>query len=270
MPAVDYERLARYYDALVTDQSDLPYFLDLARSANGAVAEFMAGSGRLSARIAEEGIDLTCVDSSEQMLTHLRNKLAASGARARLVCGDIARVDLGTQFKLIFIAFHSFEELASDNDRRACLRNVRRHLQEGGRFVCTTHDIPTRLATVGPGRGGRWRFRDPNSERELTLSLETEYDAETGVVRGEEALAFADDDVPFLRLPLTFRLIRPAVFSRLARESGFNVESVRADFTTAAYKEGQSRTAVWTLCPRGTVSRRATDGGECNDERLRG
>src|SRR5713101_2483364 len=45
MPAVNYEELARFYDALVTDDSDLPYFRDLARQADGPVAEFMAQEG---------------------------------------------------------------------------------------------------------------------------------------------------------------------------------------------------------------------------------
>jgi SAM-dependent methyltransferase len=250
MPAVNYEQLARFYDALVTDQTDLPYFRDLARQASGPVAEFMAGSGRLSVPIAAEGLDLTCVDSSEEMLARLREKLALRGARARLVCGDVTNIDLGAQFMLIFIAFHSFEELASDNERRACLGNVRRHLQTGGRFVCTTHDIPTRIAHVGSGRRDCMRFSDPGSGRELTLSLETEYDESSGVVQGEETLASANEDAPFLRLPLRFRLIRPEVFSDLADEAGFIVESVRADFTMRDYKEGQCRTAVWTLLPR--------------------
>jgi len=130
MPAVNYEELARFYDALVTDDSDLPYFRDLARQADGPVAEFMAGSGRLSVPIAEDGIDLTCVDSSQEMLSLLREKLVARGARARVVCGDVTRVELGTQFTLIFIAFHSFEELASDTERQACLENVLRHLTQ--------------------------------------------------------------------------------------------------------------------------------------------
>lgn len=253
MPAVDYDKLAYYYDALVTDQSDFTFFRDLARRANGPVAEFMAGSGRLSVPIAEDGIDITCVDSSEGMLSLLRDKLVTKGARARSVCGDVTRVDLGKQFALIFIAFHSFEEFVSDADRRACLGNVIRHLREDGRFVCTTHDVPSRLATVGPGKGGRWRFMDPRSQRELTLSLETTYHDETGIVHGEEVLSFADEDAPFLRLPLQFHLIRPGEFTRLANDAGFIIESVRGDFTMEPYREGQCRTAVWTLMPRRTV-----------------
>ena len=143
MAAVDYEALAHFYDALVTDQSDLPYFRGLAGRAGGAVAEFRAGSGRLSVPIAEDGVDVTSVDASAEMLALLEKKLAERGAHARVVCGDVTSVDLGTTFALIFIAFHSFEELASDADRLACLRNVARHLGEKGRFVCTTHDVPT-------------------------------------------------------------------------------------------------------------------------------
>jgi SAM-dependent methyltransferase len=249
MPAVNYDELARFYDALVTDRSDIPYFRDLARRARGPVAEFMAGSGRVSVPIAEDGVDLTCVDSSRAMLERLRKKLVARGTQAKLVWGDVTSVDLGTRFVLIFIAFHSFEELASDSERRACLENVLRHLHPAGRFVCTTHDIPTRLRGVGPGKGGMWRFTDPESHRGLTLSLETTCDEETGVVQGEEALSFDNDDEPFLRLPVRFRLIRPDAFTRLAHDAGFIVESVRADYTAAKYAEGQCRTAVWTLCP---------------------
>lgn len=253
MPAVDYDRLAYYYDALVTDESDLAFFRDLARRANGPVAEFMAGSGRLSVPIAADGIDITCVDSSEAMLSLLRKKLVAKGARARSVCGDVTRIDLGTKFALIFIAFHSFEEFVSDADRHACLGNVRRHLLDDGRFVCTTHDVPARLATVGPGKGGQWRLMDPRSQREVRFSLETTYHPETLIVQGEEVLSFADADAPFLRLPMQFRLIRPEQFARLANDAGFMIESVSADFTTVPYREGLCRTAVWTLLPRRTV-----------------
>jgi SAM-dependent methyltransferase len=105
MPAVNYDELARFYDALVTDQSDLPYFRDLARRANGPVAEFMAGSGRLSVPIAAEGVDLTCIDSSQEMLAHLRKKLADKETRARLVRGDVTNVELETQFALILLRF---------------------------------------------------------------------------------------------------------------------------------------------------------------------
>ena len=44
MPAADYELLARFYDGLVTDTSDIPFFLDRSQEASGPVLELMAGS----------------------------------------------------------------------------------------------------------------------------------------------------------------------------------------------------------------------------------
>lgn len=102
------------------------------------------------------------------------------------------------------------------------------------------------------GKDGRWNFIDPRSRRSVTLSMQTTYDDETGIVSGEEVLSLADEAVPFLRLPLRFRLIRSDEFTRLAAGAGLAIESVHADFTTAQYREGQCRTAVWTLSPRGT------------------
>lgn len=253
MPALDYSRLASLYDAMVTERADLDFFLDAARQADGPVAEFMAGTGRLAVPLAEAGVDITCVDSSCEMLQILDEKLVAKGLRARTVCEDVRRVNIGSQFSLVFIAFHSFEELVADADQRACLDTVRRHLRADGRFICTLHDIPSRLATVGPGKPGRRQFLDPRSGRQVTLSLETEYDSRTDIMQGSESFSYVGESVPFLHVPLRFRLVRADAFRQLAEDAHFVVESVRAGFTGAEYREGQSPTAVWTLRLRRTV-----------------
>ena len=213
----------------------------------------MAGSGRLSAPIAGDGVDLTCVDSSRNMLSRPAGEAGCSGrARARVVCGDVTRIDLGTRFKLIFIAFHSFEELASDTERRACLENVLPpSRRRGAGSSARPHDVATRLAGVGPGKGGRWRFEDPESGRELTLSVETACDETTGIVRGEETIAFADEDVPFLRLPLRFRLIRPDEFRSSRARYGVR-RRVRAGrlHTDGVRGRASAARAVWSLLPR--------------------
>lgn len=249
MPALDYSRVAPLYDAMVTDCGDGQFFLDAARAAAGPVAEFMAGTGRLAVPLAEAGIDLTCVDSSPEMLRLLDAKLATRRLRATLVCDDVTRLNIEDRFRLVFIAFHSFEELVEDADQRACLDTVRRHLRADGRFICTLHDIQSRLATVGPGRGGRRQFPDPRSQRLISVSLDTEYDGQTGIVHGSESFTYVGDRAPFLEVPLRFRLVTPDWFRQIAEDTGFFVESVGADFTALEYREGQARTAVWTLRP---------------------
>jgi len=249
MPALDYSRLVSLYDAMVTDRGDLDFFLEAARVAAGPVAELMAGTGRLAVPLADAGIDMTCVDSSPEMLQLLEEKLVAKGLRAKVVCDDVTLMNIEDRFSLVFIAFHSFEELVEDADQRACLDTVRRHLGANGRFICTLHDIRARLATVGPGKGGRWQFSDPRSQRQIAVSLETEYDGKTGIVRGLEAFTYVGDAAPFLEVPLRFRLVKPDAFRQIAEDAGFVIESVGADFTAREYREGQARTAVWTLRP---------------------
>jgi len=254
MAALDYSRLASLYDALVSERADLEFFLNAAREAGAPVAEFMAGTGRLAVPLSEAGIDITCVDSSPEMLRVLEGKVAAKGLRPVIVCEDVTRVSLGSRFGLVFIAFHSFEELLTEKDQRACLDAARRHLRPEGRFIVTLHDIPTRRATVGPGKGGGRRFVDPISGREIVLTLETVYDGATGIVQGTESFSYGGDPAPFLSIPLRFRLVRASLFRQLAREAGFLVDSVHADFTDTEYREGRSQTAVWTLRPQGPAS----------------
>jgi hypothetical protein len=43
MPALDYDRIARLYDAYVRTELDVPFFLQEARQASGPVLELRAG-----------------------------------------------------------------------------------------------------------------------------------------------------------------------------------------------------------------------------------
>lgn len=251
MAALDYEKLADYYDAIVTDESDVPFFRDLALRAGGPVAELMAGTGRVSVPLAEAGVDLTCVDSSTAMLAHLRARLASRGLRARCVEGDACTVDLGGRFHLVFVAFHSFQEIVDEEHRAACFRNVRRHLHDEGRFVCTLHDLPSRVREIEASGGGRWHFADPQTGRPLTLSLDTAYDSATHIVSGEECVRDAASDAPLLCLPIRFRLASQDELSHLAAGAGLRVVSITAGLTAEPYREGQCRTAVWTFAPLG-------------------
>jgi hypothetical protein len=68
MSAMDYERVARFYDSYVQTDMDVPFFLREAKKAGGPVLELTAGTGRVSIPLLLAGTDLTCVDSSPAML----------------------------------------------------------------------------------------------------------------------------------------------------------------------------------------------------------
>jgi hypothetical protein len=48
-----YERIADLYDAFVTTDVDIPFFLEEARKAGGPILELMAGTGRLTIPLAQ-------------------------------------------------------------------------------------------------------------------------------------------------------------------------------------------------------------------------
>lgn len=247
MPATDYEQLARVYDALVTAADDVPFFLEEARRAGGDVVEIMAGTGRVSLPLATAGIPLTCVDVSPAMLARLRRKLADRGATADVVQQSAAALDLGRRYALAFVAFHSFEELVQDAERRDALVRIREHLAPGGRFVCTLHDPAVRLRAVDPDREQRWRFRDPDFEREIELALRTAYDPGARCVRGRERLTVPATGEVLADLTLCFRLTGQAEFRALAEACGYGVDALYGGYDRSPYVEGTSPTMIWCL-----------------------
>jgi SAM-dependent methyltransferase len=110
MPAMDYDRIADLYDAYVVTDLDVPFFLAQTR-ARRRVLELMSGTGRVSIPLLEAGVDLTCVDSSPEMLARLRVKLGQKGLAAPVIEMDVVRLDLAQQFDLIILPFHSFAEI---------------------------------------------------------------------------------------------------------------------------------------------------------------
>lgn len=247
MGAVAYEKLARFYDALVAYDDDVAFFVDLSKQAGGPVLELMAGTGRVSLPIAREGVELTCVDSSPAMLDELRRKLATEELPVEVVLQDATRLDLDPCFALAFLAFNSFEELTADEDRDSFLRRVHEHLLPGGRFVCTLHDPEVRLRDVGPGRDRRWRFRDPDDGRELELGLSTTFEETASLVRGRQTLEDPATGKVIEDLPLCFRLTTCEEFRALARRAGFGVEALYGDYEHGRYTAGRSAGMVWIL-----------------------
>ena len=247
MPALDYDRLAAFYDALVTWEGDIEFFVGQARRSGGPVLDLMAGTGRISLPLAAAGADLTCVDSSPAMLERLRGKLSRQGLEAKVVCQDAAALDLPGRFALAFIGFNSFEEIVDDAERRSVLERIFDHLDPGGLFVCTLHDPEARLRDVGPGRERTGRFTEPTSGREIEMRLETSWDPTVRLVSGRETFSDPAAGEVLLDLPIRFRLSDGDEIRILVEAAGFRVESVLGDYEGGPYLPGSSASIIFIL-----------------------
>ncbi len=134
-PSTYGERIADIYDELYQELPGLEPMVDtLAELARGGRAlELGIGTGRVAIPLAERGVDVHGIDSSEAMVARLRAK--ERGAKIPVTIGDFADVGIDGRFSLIFAVFTSFLGLTSQEEQVRCFRNVAEHLTEDGVFV---------------------------------------------------------------------------------------------------------------------------------------
>jgi SAM-dependent methyltransferase len=123
---------------------DVAFYRALAEDAGGPVLELASGTGRVAIALAEAGFAVTGLDRSEPMLAVAREKIVAAdpavASRLELVHGDMAAFHLGRRFRLVVIAFRSFQSLLTPELQADCLRAIHAHLEPGGRLAINLFD----------------------------------------------------------------------------------------------------------------------------------
>jgi hypothetical protein len=135
------EPIAERYDARHADQADPaavePVVELLAELAGGGAAlEFAIGTGRIALPLAERGVRVVGIDTSEAMLAQLRRKPGAERIHASV--GDMASTRVDGEFSLVYLVFNTILNLTTQEGQVACFENAAAHLQSGGRFVIET------------------------------------------------------------------------------------------------------------------------------------
>lgn len=127
-----YEKTARFFD-LFANRDGIEFYCAYAVDA-GEILDIGAGTGRVAIPLAERGVKVVCVEPSLAMLAVFREKLAENpGAAANItVIGDFAAsFDLGRTVPAAFMA-GAFDGFLDDEERRASVENVARHVDPGG------------------------------------------------------------------------------------------------------------------------------------------
>jgi len=135
------EFVADFYDFLpgLNSRGDLEFYRRMAVKAEGPVLECACGTGRLLIPIAREGVEITGFDLSEPMLARCRQRLEDEPdevrANVELYTADMRNFDFGEKFKLIFVAFRSFQHLLTIEDQISYIKCARQHLSDDGRLI---------------------------------------------------------------------------------------------------------------------------------------
>jgi len=137
----EYAATADLYDQVTpyASRPDVPFFVEAAKESGGPALELGSGTGRVLIPIAREGIAITGLDLSTDMLAVCRKKLEAEAeevqARVQLVEGDMQDFKLKERFRLVTMPFRPFQHLTTVEDQLACLDCIRLHLAEDGKVI---------------------------------------------------------------------------------------------------------------------------------------
>ncbi len=135
-----YKDTAWLYDMDNRDNltADIPFYVEYAKACGGEVLELGCGTGRVAMALAREGVRVTGLDLSPNMLDVFAGKLDDEPQlreRIELVYGDMVSFDLGKKFGLIIAPFRVFQGLTEEEDIASCLACIREHLSDDGAFI---------------------------------------------------------------------------------------------------------------------------------------
>jgi SAM-dependent methyltransferase len=146
------------------------------------VLELACGSGRFTIPLANEGINITGVDISEDMLNLAKLKASKARGNIRFIQGDMQSFDLGEKFKFIFIPAQSLSHLHRREEIENCFSCVRRHLADEGRFLIELFNSSVSMLARGTGR--RYpvgQYNDPKGDSQVFVTEEVNYDSASQV-----------------------------------------------------------------------------------------
>jgi SAM-dependent methyltransferase len=115
---------------------DVPFYVGLAREADGPVVELAVGTGRVAVPVAQAiGRVVIGTDVSPAMLAKARAAAEEAGVELDLREGDMRDFSLDDPAALIYSPFRSLLHLPVWADRRRVFERVAGSLQPGGRFA---------------------------------------------------------------------------------------------------------------------------------------
>jgi SAM-dependent methyltransferase len=145
------EGFAHHYDDWSAGMTaDVPFYIELARNADGPLVELAIGNGRVAIPVARAtGRRVIGIDTSPAMLELARAGATAAGVELDLREGDMRDLALDEPAALVYCPFRALLHLPTWADRRRTFERVAASLAPGGRFAWNAfafdHNIAARL-----------------------------------------------------------------------------------------------------------------------------
>ncbi|MCH5198675.1 MAG: class I SAM-dependent methyltransferase [Oscillospiraceae bacterium] len=108
---------------------------------NGILLDLACGTGSLSAELINRGYDLICVDSSFDMLSAAREKLAEFKDKALILEQDMRDLDLYGTIKACVCSLDSINHITEKEDVQTVFNKVSLFTEPGGVFIFDVNSV---------------------------------------------------------------------------------------------------------------------------------
>lgn len=155
MPA--YDAFAEIYDEWSADMTeDVPFYVELAREAEGPLVELAVGNGRVAIPVAREtGRSVLGIDSSSTMLAQARERAAAAGVELDLHEADMRDFALEEPAGLVYCPYRALLHVPGWKEKRQVFERVAGSLRPGGRFAWNAFVFDPHIAAASDGHASR-------------------------------------------------------------------------------------------------------------------
>jgi SAM-dependent methyltransferase len=149
----DEQMAVRYEEWAAHMTEDVPFYVGLAREADGPLVELAVGNGRVAIPVAlETGRRVLGIDLSPEMLRQAHANAAEAGVELDLRLGDVRDLALDEPAALIYCPFRALLHLPTWADRRRTFERVAASLLPRGRFAWNAFAFDHRLAAEADGK----------------------------------------------------------------------------------------------------------------------
>ena len=235
-------RIAEWYDDWLKDLTcDRDYYSEFFSGFEGQILELACGTGRLLIPIAETGVTIHGLDSSQDMLEILQRKATKLNIKGIELHNQLMEnFSLPTKYDAIFVASGSFQLLTSSESALNSLGCVRDHLSDNG-FLLVDIFVPWDNIIVQK-RNDYHVTRDvvrPDGNRSIVLER-FEIDIPNQVKRGTYRYEFYDQErlTECITDDLSIRWYWKDEFLGLLNKAGFS--SIDVLTQSSLYDKGYS------------------------------
>jgi SAM-dependent methyltransferase len=149
-----YDALAPIYDDWTSHMTeDVPFYVELAKEADGPVVELAVGNGRVAIPVAKAlGRPILGTDTSPAMLALAQERADETGVELELRVEDMRDFSLDQPAALVYCPARALLHLATWPDKRRVFERVAAALQPGGRFAWNVFVFDPHVAARMDGR----------------------------------------------------------------------------------------------------------------------